>query len=73
MGARRRWGKTKREPGESLLQRQKVAGRHGLGRRWEGGGGDHLSSMGRSLGRRDEGMSVDLEAVEEGGAPGWRL
>jgi hypothetical protein len=51
----------------------KGGGRHGLGRQREGGGGDHLSSTGRSLGREDEGMSMDLEAVEEGGAPGRLL
>jgi hypothetical protein len=47
-----------------------VAGRHGLGWRWDRGDSDHLSSTGRSSGNEDKGMNADLEAVEEGGAPG---
>jgi hypothetical protein len=50
-----------------------VAGRHGLGWRWDGGDSDHLSSTGRSSGHEDKGMNADLEAVEEGGAPGLLL
>jgi hypothetical protein len=43
-----------------------VAVRRGLGRRREGGGGEHLSSTRRSSGYRNKGMNVNLEAVEEG-------
>jgi hypothetical protein len=43
-----------------------VVERHGLGQRWQGGGSNHLSSMGRSSGHENEGINADLEAVKQG-------
>jgi hypothetical protein len=63
----------KRGAGRSLPWHRKVTGWRGLGRRREGGGGDHLSSTGRSSRCGNKEMIVDLEVGEEVGALGRLL